>query len=155
MTILTFLVFDSDNSILLFQGGSIGSTMKVFRPNFLLILVLYIVTILSTILFRKRLNVLSMSFLIFFSLWFLSGRTIGVQWTGELTTGWFYLSTSKIILSKNSDCAENVIECITVEDSYMFRLKIISETEEKDIFVGPVIRTDLKNYFNQKDPKDI
>ncbi len=151
MTILTFLVFDSDNSILLFQGGSIGSTMKVFGPNFLLILVLYIVTLLSTILFRKRLIVLLVSFLIFFSLWFLSGRTVGVQWTGELITGWFYISTDKIVLSKNSDCEENIIECTTVKDSYIFQLKFISGIEEENIFVGPVIRSDLKNYFNQKE----
>jgi hypothetical protein len=150
MTVLTYLVFDSKNSTFLFSGGSVGSTMKIFGPNFLLVLILYISTVISSFYFRKRSKYLLLCFFIFFTTWFFSGRTIGVYWTGELTTGWFYISTDKVILSKGKDCSGDVIECTTAKNSYLFRLILINGSVEQDVFAGPTIRPALRNYFNKK-----
>lgn len=149
MALLTFLSFKPENGAVLFSGGSVGSAMRIFGPNSLLVLVLCFATTLSTFLFRKRLKFLLICFLLFFSLWFLSGRTIGVYWTGELTTGWFYISTDKFLLYDNENCSENVIECTTATNSCFFGLKFINGALEEDIFVGPELRTVLRNYFNQ------
>lgn len=150
MFLLTLLIYNSEKSELLFQGGSIGSTMKMFAPNFWVVFLLFVFTVLSTIFFRKKMKTLLVSFLILFSMWVVSGRTIGVQWTGELTTGWFYISSDEIIiLSKSIDCTGEVIECTTAKNSSVFQLKFINGNNEKNVFVGPLIRSDLRNYFNQ------
>ena len=151
MTVLTYLVFDSKNSTLLFSGGSVGSTMKIFGPNFLLVLISYILTVISSFYFRKRLKHLLLCFFIFLSFWFISGRTVGVYWTGELATGWFYISTDKVILSKGEDCSGDVIECTTAKNSCLFRLILFNGSVEKEIFAGPTIRSALRNYFNKNE----
>lgn len=151
MSVLTFLVFNSEKSEYLFQGGSVVSTMKMFSPNFWIVLVLYVLTILSTILFAKRFKTLLVSFLVLFSLWFLSGRTLGVHWTGELTKGWFYLSSGKVYLPKNNDCLDDIMECNTALNSFFWYLKIVNGNNEEKVFVGPLLRSDMRNYFNQKE----
>lgn len=147
---LTYLVFDKKNSIALFSGGSIESTMKVFGPSFCIIFMLFLAITFSTVFFRKKMEVLLKLFLILFITWFICGRTIGVHWTGELITGWFYISTDKVILCETTEnCVGDVIENITVKNSYLFRLKFFNGAGEKEIFAGPIIRSDLRSYFNK------
>lgn len=148
MTILTYLVLDSKNSALFFHGGSVGSTMKVFGPSFWLVLLFFTTTIVSTFLFRKNLKFLLVSFLVLFTLWFLSGRTIGVQWNGEVTTGWFYLSINKIILT-DDDCTKEMMECMTAKKSPVLQLKLTSGLNEEKFFVGFINRSEIEDYFNQ------
>lgn len=150
MTIMTYLVFDTENGEFLFAGGSVGSTMKFFGPNVWIVMTLYAGTILSLIFLRKRIKILLVVFLVFFCVWFISGRTIGIHWTGEVITGWFYISTDRIILSDDSNnCSENIIACTKAKDSFPFCIILVNPSNEKGIFVGPMIRPDLRNYFNK------
>ncbi len=149
MGVLTFLVFDSDNSIFLFSGGSIGSTMKVFGPNFWVVFTLFLVSVSSTIFLRKKIKLLLLTFLFVFTTWFLCGRTIGVHWTGELITGWFYLSTGKIILcEKTEDCkGGDAIAVTKIYKSSLFQIRLVNRSVDKSIFVGPIISQEIKKYF--------
>lgn len=149
MAILTSLVFSTDNNNSLFSGGSIGSTMEVFSPNILITTILFLVTIVSSFFYRKRLKPFFITFLVFFSLWFLSGRTIGVHWTGEITTGWFNIGVGKLTLYDGQDKSNNIIEETSLESKFPFKVKFSNNYKEEDIFVGPVIRKDLMNYFNK------
>jgi hypothetical protein len=150
MTVMTYLVFDSENGKFLFSGGSTGSTMKFFEPNVWIVMALYAGALLSLIFLRKRTKLLLVVFLVFFCVWFISGRTVGIHWTGEVITGWFYISTDRIILSDGvNDCSEEIIACTKTKDSFPFCIILVNSANEKEIFVGPIIRPDLRNYFNR------
>jgi len=149
MLFLTLSVFNTDENNLLFSGGSVGSTMEMFSPNAFITLILFILTILCSIFYRKKLKPFLISFLIFFSLWFLSGRTIGVHWTGEVTTGWFNISAEKLILYDEQSKDSNIIEETSLESTFLFKVKFVNNYKEENIFVGPIIRKDLMDYFNK------
>lgn len=149
MLLLTISIFNTDKNNLLFSGGSVGSTMKVFSPNAFVTLVLFIATIFCSFLYRKRLKPFLISFLVFFGLWFLSGRTIGVHWTGEVTTGWFNIGTDELFLYDEESADGNIIEKTSLESTFPFKVKLINNYKEENVFVGPIIRKDLMDYFKR------
>lgn len=149
MAFLTLSIFNTDKNNLLFSGGSVGSTMEVFSPNAFITLILLVATILCSFFYRKKLKPFLISFLVFFSLWFLSGRTIGVHWTGEVTTGWFNIGVDKVILYDEQNKNNNIIEETALESVFPFKVNFINNYKEENIFVGPVIRKDLMDYFNK------
>lgn len=150
MGLMTYLFFDSENSMFLFSGGSVGSTMKYFGTSKWIVLFLYICIVFSILFYRKRLKQMFFCFMIFFSLWFLSGRVIGVHYSGEIISGWFYLQTNKVSLWKLDKCSEDLILNTSAEDKFPFRLKFSNVCTVNEIFIGPFIRSDVKNYFGQK-----
>ncbi len=149
MLFLTLSIFNTDESNLLFSGGSVGSTMEVFSPNAFITLILLIATIFCAISYRRKLKPFIISFLVFFSLWFLSGRTVGVHWTGEVTTGWFNIGTDKLVLYDEQIKSSNIIEQTSLENVFPFKVKFVNNHKEGNIFVGPIIRKDLVDYFNK------
>ncbi|WP_350291584.1 hypothetical protein [uncultured Croceitalea sp.] len=149
MALLTSLVFNSDNDNLLFSGGSIGSTMEVFSPNAIITSILFLATIISSFVYRKRVKPFLITFLVFFSLWFFNGRTIGVHWTGEVTTGWFNIGFAKITLHDEQNISNNIIEETSLESKFPFRVKFSNSYKEGIFFVGPVVKKDLIDYFNK------
>lgn len=149
MALLTSLVFNTDNNNSLFSGGSIGSTMEVFSPNAIITSILFLATIIGSFIYRKRLKLFLITFLVFFSLWFLSGRTIGVHWTGEITTGWFNIGVDKVILYDEQNKNSDIVEQTTLESVFPFKVKFTNDYKEENVFVGPIIRKDLMDYFNK------
>lgn len=148
MGVLTFLTSNLSASRHLFAGGSIESTMKIFEPSFWVTFILFLVSILITILLRKKVIPLLLTFSIISSIWFFCGRTIGIHWTGEIITGWFYIATDKINLCESVTNCNDIIDNTEVNDSHFFFLKLVGKTsEEKKIFVGPIIYEEIKNYF--------
>lgn len=152
MTALTYLILDSRSGALIFSGGSVGSTMEIFSPKIWLVVLFYLGTIFSLVFFWKNPKVLLLvGYLVFSGLWFFSGRTVGVHWTGEVTTGWFYLSVNKIVLWKESGnkCSEDVITCTNATEVFPYKILLTNSDVKEAFFVGPLIRKDLKEFFNQ------
>lgn len=149
MTIMSYLFFDSENSTLLFSGGSVGSTMQYFVTNKWIVLFLYIITVFSIYFYRNKIKKMLFYFVICFSLWFLSGRMIGVQYTGEIIAGWFYLETNKVILWEGNKCTDDVIKNTKTKNSYLFNLKFTNACTAKEIYIGPFIMLAVESHFGQ------
>jgi hypothetical protein len=147
MAVFSYLTYDNDLGNILFSGGSTSSTMKSFGPNFKITLFLNFLIIILTFLFKKREKILTMLFVIFFSLWFISGRTIGIQWTGEIYTGWFYLKYDKIILCPSSNGCSEILEETSIIDKPLYRLLFANKFINEEIFVGPLLYPKLKKYL--------
>lgn len=150
MTIMSYLYFDSDTSRLVFSGGSVDSTMKYFVTNKWIVLFLYLSTIFILVFYRKKVKQMLIYFIISFSLWFLSGRVIGVHYTGEIITGWFYLQTNKVILWEADKCTDDIIKNTSTENLFLFNLKFENACKKENIYIGPFIISDLKKYFGNE-----
>ena len=147
MVVFTYLTYNNEMGNILFSGGSISSTMKIFEPNFKITLFLNFLIIILTLLFRKRKKILTVIFVFLFSLWFLSGRTIGIQWTGEIYTGWFYLTTEKIILCPSSSGCSDTFKETSITDKPFYRLLFTNKFISAEIFVGPLLYPKIKKYI--------
>jgi len=111
-------------------------------------LFLNFLTIIFTLLFRKRKKILIVLFVIFFSLWFISGRTVGIQWTGEIYTGWFYLKYNKVALCPSSSgCSDNILRETSIKDKSFYRLSLTNKFINEEMFVGPFLYSKLKKYL--------
>lgn len=150
MVVFSYLTYDNEMGGILFSGGSISSTMKIFEPNFKITLLLNFSIIILTLLFRKRKKILMVLFVFFFSLWFISGRTIGIQWTGEIYTGWFYLKTDKIILCPSSNGCSDIFKETSITDKPLHRLLLANRFINEEIFVGPLLYPKLKKYLDDQ-----
>lgn len=146
---ISYLTYDNEMGNILFSGGSVGSTMKVFAPNFKITMFLNLLAIIFTFLFRKRVKILTVFFITLFSLWFISGRTIGVQWTGEIYTGWFYLKSDKIVLCPSSNGCSDIFKETSIVDKHFYRLSLKNKFINEEIFVGPLFYSELKKYLEK------
>lgn len=149
MVVFSYLTYDNEMGSILFSGGSIGSTMKIFGPNFKITMFLNLLVIFFTFLFRKKKKELITIFIVIFSLWFISGRTIGVQWTGDIYTGWFYLKCNKIILCPSYNGCSDVSEGTSITDKPFYRLLLKNKFINEEIFVNPLFYSELKKYFEK------
>ncbi|MCB0510233.1 MAG: hypothetical protein KDC82_05680, partial [Bacteroidetes bacterium] len=103
MLLATILVYFKDFGVHLFGGGSIASTMMIFSPKLFVTTGLFVVALLLFVYFRHN-RLFLVFFFLFFSFWFISGRTVGVHWTGKVVYGWFYFPTGQFeIADLNSD----------------------------------------------------
>jgi len=121
--------------------------MKYFVTNKWIVLFLYISTLFSVVFYRKKIKQMLIYFTICFFLWFLSGRMIGVQYTGEIITGWFYLQTDKVILWETDKCIDDIIKNTSTENLFLFNLKFTNACKTEKVYIGPFIISDLNNYF--------
>ncbi|WP_312393625.1 hypothetical protein [Chryseobacterium sp.] len=155
MGVFSYLTYDNEIGSILFSEGSISSTMKIFGPDFKITLFLNFLIIILTILFRKRKKILTTLFVFFFSLWFISGRTVGVQWTGEIYTGWFYLKFDKIILCPSSNGCSDVFKETSITDKPLYTLSLTNRFINEEIFVGPLLYPKLKKYLENPTVSDL
>lgn len=155
MLVFSYLIYDNELGSVLFSGGSISSTMKIFGPDFKITLFLNFIIIILTLLFRKRKKILTPLFIFFFSLWFISGRTIGIQWTGEIYTGWFYLKSNKIILCPSPNGCSDILKETSITDKPLYRLLLENKFINEEIFVGPLLYPKLKKYLENPAVSDL
>jgi len=149
MGVLTFLVLDKELRELVFSGGSVGSTMEFFGPKFGVVFMLFLASNVCIIIFRKRVKLLLFSYVICSFLWMLCGRTIGIYWSGEVITGWFYIQTDRFLLYKEgSTFKSEAINYTNVQISNVFYIILENNQVNYSLYVGPVIGQEIKSYFD-------
>jgi hypothetical protein len=150
ITVVTFLFSFSKTEVLrsVFIGGSIVSTTEIFSANYFIVLALYIAALISLVLYFKKIKFSIFYFIIFTFIWLLSGRVLGVHYIGELTVGWFFIKTEKIILWKQNECIADVLNYTNFNKEFPFMLQYSNPCIEGKTYLGPVIISEVFTYVN-------
>lgn len=154
MFFLTMLSI-SDLGRHVFAGGSSESTMKFFQPNKWVVIGLYVSMFFFIIMLKKNYKLLTPIIGLLLVLWFLSTRTVGVHWTGEIKYGWFNIETGKIDVSQQflPETIENPLEKIIVNKEILGFVSI-KGNESFCIYLGPLLSNDFLNYFSKQSVVD-
>lgn len=142
MILLTAVSLFSNFNRIFFAGGSTESLMEFVTSNFYIQAVLLLVCGYLGYRLLKNFDVKVLVLLIlFFLLWVMSGRTIGVFPDGKIKTGWFYFATSELNV-----CIDNKTDCQTVTDyqtkvekKFFWFVQIKNKQVSKNIFIGAVV----------------
>ncbi|HET9056449.1 MAG TPA: hypothetical protein VFN30_06325 [Chitinophagaceae bacterium] len=142
MFLLTIISFFPNFNKSFFIGGSNDSMAEMITANVIVKVILLSVTIYFLFRILGRGNVLNFSFLIIaFSLWVMSGRTVGIMPGGKIKVGWFYFETNELNV-----CVESNIDCQTITDyqtkvskNFFWNVEIENQQIKRNIFIGPVI----------------
>lgn len=145
--------FSLNYSRFFFAGGSVESLMAMPRSNIYLQIGFVIVCFLFWILFLKNHHKINLTlFVLFFLLWLMSGRSIGILYDGRVKSGWFYFQTKEFTI-----CPDSLIDCETVmgyqtavKKLPFWRLEIRNAKVDKVIFVGPILWRSTYKLFRKK-----
>lgn len=151
MLILTVIVLNSEIALHFFCGGSVESTMKLFISQKIITVILFLIALLTFIVLKNKIKPFLVIFSLVFILWFLSGRTIGVHWTGKVTHGWFYCPIGQFDISDLNAISNidlNTIEVTTIKRCNFWTIELINGNKIK-LFAGPFIISDLEDYFSR------
>lgn len=111
--------------------------MRLFPPFGLITCLLFLLYLIAKWLHKQSPKPGAALIIALFILWFFSGRTIGVYFTGVINTGWFYISTNKIPLNiSDGEIASPDISKVR-KDGPLF-ISIINKGVEEKIYVGPL-----------------
>lgn len=149
MLIFTSFFYYKDGVILQLINGSVQSTTEYFATNRIVTLLLFIICLISLISYLKNKQKSILIFISIFIIWFLSGRTIGVHHTGELSLGWFYVETDKIVLWERGNCEGNILENTDFQRRFLYNLFYENNCISGEIYAGPFIIMDLERSLNK------
>lgn len=139
MFLITILFWHKEGELLKVINGSFGSTTEYLKVNWLVLLLLCISCSVSLMVYLKQKTYSIIVFYIFFILWALSGRTIGIHHTGELTVGWFYFETNKVVLWKKNICEGNVLESTSFREEFPFMIRYENQCVNGRVYAGPFV----------------
>ncbi len=148
VTVITFLLYFTEEMRNLFMG-SIESTTKIFSSNYFVVVAFNIGAISSLIFYFKKVRFSILFFIIFLFLWILSGRVIGVHYTGELTLGWFFIKTERIVLWRENECIGDVLNDTDYNHQFPFMLHYQNSCTIGKTYAGPFIISDIQTYLNK------
>lgn len=149
MLFFTSSFFYKDGEMLQLVNGSVQSTTTYFGTSRILNICLFIICLICLIgYFRNKKKSIYIFFGIFI-IWMLSGRTIGVYYTGELSLGWFYVETDKVLLWEKDNCEDNVLENTDFKVKNLCTISYENNCVSGDVYVGPFIITQLTGYLKQ------
>jgi hypothetical protein len=146
---LTALTYNPGNSVHLFAGGSIESLMTLCPPSFILCTSLFVLFLLSKLIYTYRAKLGTALFFVALTLWFFSGRTIGVVFDGRIKTGWFYIPAREFDLCYGSVNCDYILKQTIVTKENLFFIKVKNEKVEYHIYVGPITRAKTINTLNK------
>jgi len=144
MFLITCLFCYKEGVVLRMLNGSIESTTKYFTVTWLIPLLLCLACMISLSAYLKRKRYSAFLFWAFLFIWVLSGRTIGLHHTGELSIGWFYFETNKVVLWERGKCEGNVLESTTFRKEFPFMLRYENQCVNDQVYVGPFLVMDVK-----------
>jgi hypothetical protein len=148
ISVITFFLFFTEIVENVFMGGSTQSTTKMFSTNYYIVVLLNIAALISLIFYFRRVKYSILFFIVFSVIWFISGRVVGINYSGELNVGWFFLKTEKIILWKENQCVGDVLSMTNFEYQFPF-VQYENLCLKGRTYVGPFIESDIKNYLNK------
>lgn len=156
VTLLSILSLSAPLSRFLFAGGSTESLMEIAITYNLIKLSFAGILIASGIFLRSKCEFIHfLGYLILLTLWFLSGRTIGIMYypDGIVKTGWHYIRTNEFGLCEDGvNCELQVNKLTKIEKLPFWRIRITNSNTNEVLFTGPFIWNQTVHIFEANSP---
>jgi len=152
MIAITALGFSTDFGEMSLASGS--DILMSYASTDIFLRLFFLVAFVMSVIFLKKFGnkiLATLTLIILFALWFLSGRMIAIFPDGRLVGGWFYFPTETTELCKSSKDCEITLHyetSYTRESFWFYRVK----NKEVEIvkFAGPFIANDVDNLLARK-----